>query len=101
MLAVLMMVTALDADWSESELRARIKASPPEVAAYASRRIGCNYWLGERDYATIPARQAQVQQALKPLHCENIDRDERRLQRKYRFNEQLIRLLRQLHDFVP
>jgi hypothetical protein len=102
MLVALLMVTMVNADWTEAELRARIKASPPDVAAFVSRRIGCNHWEGESDPAgNIPERERNVQRVLRSLRCERIDRDERALQRKYRRNEDRIRLLRELHDFLP
>jgi hypothetical protein len=97
-----MLIATMGADWSDAELSARIKASPHDVAAFVSRRIGCNYWEGESDpTVNIPEREGQVQQALKPLRCESLNRDERRLKRKYRRNGELIRLLREVHDFVP
>jgi len=101
MLALLMFLATTDPDWSEAELSARIKASPHDVAVFSGRRIGCNYWEGESDPGNIPERESQIQRALKPLHCESLDRDERRLQRKYRRNGELIRLLHQVHDFLP
>jgi hypothetical protein len=102
MLSALILLAMMGADWSDAELSARIKASPPDVAAFASRRIGCNYWEGESDPAVnIPERESQIQQALKPLRCESLKRDERRLRRKYRQNGELIRLLREVLDFLP
>ena len=97
-----MLVATVHANWSESEFRARIKAAPPDVAAFVSRRISCNHWEGESDPAgNIRERENEVRQALSSLRCQSIERDERRLQRKYRRNEQLIRLLREAHDFQP
>ncbi len=102
MLAALLMVTMVNADSTEAELRTRINASPPDVAAFVSRRIGCNHWEGESDPAgNIPERESEVQHVLTSLRCQSIDRDERRLRRKYRRNEELIKLLHEVHDFQP
>ena len=77
--------------FAHPEVRALQKDVPQEVAALIHRIVECNYWAGEEPYDK--KRAAHIQRAVKKLRCDQLDRDEQRLQRKYGSKPKVLKAL--------
>ncbi|QJU57857.1 hypothetical protein HL653_08690 [Sphingomonas sp. AP4-R1] len=71
-------------------------ATAPDVARLLERREGCDHWAGEEPYDQ--ARGREIAAALASLRCSAIERDEKRLRRKYARDAAALRLIDQAPD---
>src|SRR5262245_51768937 len=70
--------------------------TPPDIAAYAERRKGCNHFGGEEGYDK--ARRDQINRAVAQLNCNALDADEKALLRRYRSTPALLQQIRAAKD---
>lgn len=77
MLSLLLML----ADGQQT-LRDRVNAQPRRVIAFVERRADCNHWGGEEPYDA--ERRREIEKNVRDLRCLTVDRDERRLRKRYR-----------------
>ena len=64
----------------DPELR-RLSTLPRDVRVHIGRQINCDHWLGEEPYDAD--RRREIDHAVRALRCEVLDREERRLRRRY------------------
>ena len=81
------------------EVKVRIESAPRDVAAFIDRRAGCNHFGGETGSGD-PEREQQVLEAVTELRCDEIEADERSLQRAYREQSEVLDLLEQTRDVL-
>lgn len=55
--------------------------TPPDIFAWASRRLNCDHWLGEDAYDA--ERGAQIEAAVSDLQCDRLEADEAALVDRY------------------
>ena len=72
---------------------------PPDLKAYAQRRAGCNYWPSEPAYDKT--RKAEIQRRIRELRCETLDREEAKLNARYRGQPALLEAIANAHDAMP
>jgi hypothetical protein len=72
---------------------------PPDLKAYAERRAGCNYWPSEPAYDKT--RKAEIQRHVRDLRCETLDREEVKLNTRYRGQPALLEAIANAHDAMP
>jgi len=72
---------------------------PPDLKAYAQRRAGCNYWPSEPAYDKT--RKAEIQHRVRELRCETLDREEAKLNARYRGQPALLEAIANAHDAMP
>ena len=65
---------------------------PADVAGYVMRRAACNHWAGEEGYDA--ARRAQINREATALRCNEIDRDEAALMKRYGDRPNILRQIR-------
>jgi hypothetical protein len=51
-----------------------VETTPPDLLAWASRRVGCDHWSGEEPYDAD--RAAQIASAVRELQCDSLEADE-------------------------
>ena len=56
-------------------------ARPVDVSLFLERRTGCDHWAGEDAYDA--ARGQAIAAAIEALRCDDLDRDEKRLRRRF------------------
>jgi hypothetical protein len=95
------MMSIVGGQSSAADVRARIDRSPPDVASFIERRIGCNHWEGEVFPNGFPPRQRKVQHVLRTNHCGRVANDARRLEAKYRSNAVVLTLLKDTEYLLP
>ena len=77
-------------------LAARVAGQPSPVRAFVKRRLECNHWGGEEPYSKARARQ--IARAAQRAGCDNLERDEARLRKRYPANADLPGLLDAVRD---
>ena len=89
-----------------SEATAAMRAMPRDVRVLIDRRLGCNHWWGEpvdrksRDPAAR-GRARQIDEALRELRCDTVEREEVRLARRYARSPAILKALRETRDWQP
>ena len=68
-----------------------IKEMPKAVASFISRRVECNHWGGEEAYDHERAKQ--IEKAVKPLRCDRLYSDEKKLLARYKNNPKIIKAI--------
>ena len=71
-------------------------ALPGDVTAYVARLRDCDQWGGEE--ATDAARGRALAAAVKRLHCDAAEADERALRRRYRGDPAVLKALDRARD---
>ncbi len=64
---------------------------PREVARFLERRMDCDHWAGEEPYDA--ARRREIEANIRDLRCEMIERDEKRLRKRYAGKPAVLRML--------
>ena len=70
---------------------ARFGPLPRDVRVLIDRRLSCNHWAGEEPYDR--ARKREIDHAFRDLRCDTVEREERRLQRRYAKLPQVLKAL--------
>lgn len=91
MIALLLML----ADGQET-VRDRVNAQPWRVIAFIERRADCNHWGGEEPYDA--ERRREIEKNVRDLRCVSVDRDERRLRKRYRNMPAVLAILDETAD---
>ena len=85
---------------SWEKLKVRIESAPQDVATFIKRRAGCNHFGGETGSGD-PEREQQVPEDVTKLRCNEVEADERSLQRAYREQPKVLDLLKETRGGVP
>ncbi|MGC1301832.1 MAG: hypothetical protein WA840_05605 [Caulobacteraceae bacterium] len=64
---------------------------PRELGAFMERRAECEHWAGEEPYDK--GRAAEIDHAVKVLHCARVEADERALRRRYARRPDVLKVL--------
>ena len=72
---------------------------PADIRAYSDRRAGCNYWPSEPAYDKT--RKAEIQRNIRRLQCDTNDREEIKLNLRYRNQPTLLEAIANAHDAMP
>jgi hypothetical protein len=84
-----------DRDDPTAELK---KNQPRLVAALIDRILGCNHWLGESPYDADRAKE--IKQAVSELRCNELEKDETAVLKKYRSNPKVKKAIDVAKDMV-
>jgi len=97
-LAAMGHVAAARADL-QSDLAELSRGLPSRVAAVVTRHAYCNHWADEEPYDR--ARAIHLEQAVKKLRCDRLDRDEASIRKRYAGNARVLKALDDVRDFYP
>jgi hypothetical protein len=84
-------VTGANAEDYQNAIDTLTYGQPPDIAAFAARRVECNHWSGEEPYDKQHA--AEIADAVQRLRCEDLDGEERTLRRRYAKRPAVLRVL--------
>lgn len=73
------------------------RGQPRDVAAVAERIAMCTHFGGEEPYDA--ARRREIAAAVKKYRCEQIDKDEATLRKRYKDNSAVLRVLQKAHEW--
>ena len=72
----------------DEDIAAINKGMPKQVKLFNMRKMECNHWAGEEPYDD--ERANQVDAAVKESRCANLDKDEKKLLKKYKSEPKVI-----------
>lgn len=84
-----------DRDDPTAELK---KNQPRQVAALIDRIVDCNHWLGESAYDADRAKE--IKQAVLELRCNELEKNEMAVLKKYRSNPKVKKAIHMAKDIV-
>lgn len=70
---------------------------PRDVRVLIDRRLQCEHWAGEEPYDR--ARRRQINAAIRDLRCENVEREEARLAKRYSRSPTVLKALTETRDW--
>lgn len=70
---------------------------PHDVRVLIDRRFGCNHWAGEEPYDRDRARE--IARAVRVLRCDSVEREEKRLERRYARSPAVLKALAETRDW--
>ena len=85
------------AGYSE-DLSAINKGMPKSVQQFNKRQIECNHWAGEEHYDE--ARGLEIAAAAKKLNCDALEKDEKKLLKKYKSKPKIIDSINKAKAFI-
>jgi hypothetical protein len=74
------------------------KGMPNSVQQFNRRQIECNHWAGEEPYDK--ARLKQINTAVAILKCDALEKDERKLLKKYKSKPSIIDSINKAKEFA-
>ena len=96
-LAVLFLATAPLGDLSGYPEIAKYGPLPQDVRVLIDRRMQCDHWTGEEPYDR--ARRRQIDTAIRQLRCDTVEREEKRLERRYSNVPAVLKALTETRDW--
>jgi hypothetical protein len=82
----------------DEDVAAINKDMPKQVKQFNKRQIECNHWSGEEPYDA--ERGAQINAAVAKLKCDALEKDEKKLLRKYKSQPDVIDSINKAKEFV-
>ncbi len=73
------------------------KGQPKDVAAIAERIAMCTHFGGEEPYDA--ARRREIAAAMKKYRCEELDKDETALRKRYKDSSAVQSILKRAHEW--
>ena len=98
LLALMLTIATPPIETASQMIWMTVDAPPKTVAKFIKRRANCNHFLGEEPYDS--ERAAELNKAVRELRCSRIDRDERRLRRKFAADRPVLQLLDKTADML-
>jgi hypothetical protein len=96
-IAALLLGPALGDFTHDSDLR-HLQTLPRDVRVHIDRQRNCNHWGGEEAYDAARARE--IDAAERRLKCGTLEREERRLRRRYATSPAILKALRDNRDIL-
>jgi hypothetical protein len=82
----------------DEDVAAINKGVPKQVKLFNKRQIDCNHWAGEEPYDKERAKE--INAAITKLRCDALDRDEKRLRKKYKTRPNVINSINKAKEFI-
>jgi hypothetical protein len=92
-----LIVHKVEAGYDE-DVAAINKGVPKQVKLFNKRQIDCNHWAGEEPYDKERAKE--INAAITKLRCDALDRDEKRLRKKYKTRPNVINSINKAKEFI-